>query len=100
AQVRRWPKLTRGIGAPAPPSGHTERGPTTSVCCASPGERAWLLPLGGRVAVPFRCGTYQEARLDRIRGQADLLYRNGTCFLAGRWTRRRRPRPRRRTSWV
>ena len=41
-------------------------------------DRASLLTLDGRVEVPFRFGAYQAARLDRIRGQADLLYRNGT----------------------
>jgi putative transposase len=45
-------------------------------------DRASLLTLDRRVEVPFRFGAYQEARLDRIRGQADLLYRNGTFFLA------------------
>ena len=41
-----------------------------------------LLTLSGRVLVPFRIGGYQEARLDSIKGQADLLYRNGTFYLA------------------
>jgi putative transposase len=41
-----------------------------------------LLTLAGRVLVPFRVGGYQEARLDRIRGQADLIYRKGTFYLA------------------
>src|SRR5713101_991040 len=41
-----------------------------------------LLTLQGRVLVPFRVGAYQEARMDRIKGQADLLYRNGTWYLA------------------
>jgi IS605 OrfB family transposase len=45
-------------------------------------DRASLLTLDGRVEVPFRFGAYQEARLDRIRGQADLLYRNGVFSLA------------------
>jgi len=45
-------------------------------------DRASLLTLDGRVEVPFRFGAYQAARLDRIRGQADLLYRNGTFYLA------------------
>lgn len=45
-------------------------------------DRASLLTLDGRVEVPFRFGAYQAARLDRVRGQADLLYRNGTFFLA------------------
>jgi putative transposase len=41
-----------------------------------------LLTISGRVLVPFRIGGYQESRLDQIKGQADLLYRNGTWFLA------------------
>ena len=45
-------------------------------------DRASLLTLDGRVEVPFRFGAYQEARLDRMRGQADLLCRNGTFSLA------------------
>jgi len=45
-------------------------------------DRASLLTLDGRVEVPFRFGAYQEARLDRVRGQADLLCRNGTFSLA------------------
>jgi putative transposase len=45
-------------------------------------DRVSLLTLDGRIVVPFRFGAYQEARLDRIRGQADLLYRNGMFYLA------------------
>ncbi len=41
-----------------------------------------LLTLAGRVLVPFRIGEYQEARLDSILGQADLIYRNGVFSLA------------------
>jgi IS605 OrfB family transposase len=41
-----------------------------------------LLTLSGRVLVPFRVGAYQQSRLDEVKGQADLLYRNGTFFLA------------------
>ena len=40
-----------------------------------------LLTLSGRVLVPFQVGGYQQARLDRIKGQADLIYRNGTFYL-------------------
>jgi putative transposase len=40
-----------------------------------------LLTLSGRVLVPFRIGGYQESRLEAIKGQADLLYRNGTFYL-------------------
>src|ERR1700682_1492389 len=41
-----------------------------------------LLTIRGRVLVPFRVGEYQQARMDAIKGQADLLYRNGTFSLA------------------
>ena len=41
-----------------------------------------LLTIHGRVLVPFLVGGYQQARMDRIKGQADLLYRNGIWFLA------------------
>ncbi len=45
-------------------------------------DRASLLTLDGRVEVPFRFGAYAEGMLQRKRGQADLLYRTGTFFLA------------------
>jgi len=41
-----------------------------------------LLTLHGRVLVPFQVGGHQEARLDAIKGQADLIYRKGTFYLA------------------
>src|SRR5260370_29158652 len=41
-----------------------------------------LLTLDGRAEMPFRVGAYQQARWSRVRGQADLLYRNGTFYLA------------------
>jgi putative transposase len=41
-----------------------------------------LLTLQGRVLVPFQVGGYQESRLDAIKGQADLIYRKGTFYLA------------------
>lgn len=44
-------------------------------------EAVSLLTLSGRVIVPIRFGAYQAARLDRARGQADLVYRDGTFFL-------------------
>ncbi|HEY7339460.1 MAG TPA: RNA-guided endonuclease TnpB family protein [Ktedonobacterales bacterium] len=45
-------------------------------------DRASLLTLDGRVEVPFRFGAYAEGMLQRTRGQADLLFRNATFFLA------------------
>ena len=41
-----------------------------------------LLTLSGRVLVPFLVGGYQQARMDSIKGQADLIYRNGIFYLA------------------
>ncbi len=41
-----------------------------------------LLTLSGRVLVPFLLGGYQQTRLEAIKGQADLLYRHETFFLA------------------
>ena len=40
-----------------------------------------LLTLSGRVVVPLRFGAYQQARLDRVKGQADLVYRDGQFYL-------------------
>ncbi|HEX6544485.1 MAG TPA: hypothetical protein VF040_22190, partial [Ktedonobacterales bacterium] len=45
-------------------------------------DRASLLTLEGRVEVSFRFGAYAEGMLQRTRGQADLLYRKNTFFLA------------------
>jgi putative transposase len=41
-----------------------------------------LASLSGRLLIPMRYGSYQAARLDRAKGQADLLYRDGTFFLS------------------
>lgn len=41
-----------------------------------------LLTLSGRVLVPFLFGQYQESRMGAIKGQADLIYRKGTFYLA------------------
>ncbi len=41
-----------------------------------------LLTLQGRVRVPFLCGAYQQARMAAINGQADLIYRKGSFYLA------------------
>ncbi|HEV2460506.1 MAG TPA: transposase [Ktedonobacterales bacterium] len=47
-------------------------------------DRVSLLTLDGRIELPLRFGTYATGRLERIRGQADLLYRKrtDTFFLA------------------
>lgn len=44
-------------------------------------EHVSLLTLTGRVIVPIRFGAYQAARRDRVQGQADLVYRDGTFYL-------------------
>ena len=41
-----------------------------------------LLTLAGRALIPFLVGAYQQARMDAIQGQADLIYRDGTFYLA------------------
>jgi putative transposase len=41
-----------------------------------------LLTTTGRVLVPFRMGGYQESRMGSMKGQADLIYRKGTLYLA------------------
>jgi putative transposase len=40
-----------------------------------------LWALSGRLRVPFVCGQYQRERQGRIKGQADLVYRQGKFFL-------------------
>lgn len=40
----------------------------------------WALP-GGRIIVPLIYGEYQKQRFDRIKGQADLVYRKGKFYL-------------------
>lgn len=44
-------------------------------------ESVSLVTVGGRVLVPMVLGTYQKARIGAIRGQADLIYRNGVFYL-------------------
>ena len=40
----------------------------------------WAIP-EGRVIVPLIYGEYQKRRFDRIKGQADLVYRKGKFYL-------------------
>lgn len=40
-----------------------------------------LLTLDGRIVVPCSIGDYHAARLDGVRGQADLVYRRGKFYL-------------------
>ncbi len=37
--------------------------------------------LSGRLLIPFVCGAYQKDRQGRIKGQADLVYRQGKFYL-------------------
>jgi len=45
-------------------------------------EAISILTNRGRLIIPIRVGDYQKVRMDRIRGQADLIYRNKTFYLA------------------
>ncbi|MER3403304.1 MAG: transposase, partial [Armatimonadota bacterium] len=45
-------------------------------------DRVSILTLRGRQLIPVIFGGYQAARLKRIRGQADLIYRDGIFYLA------------------
>jgi IS605 OrfB family transposase len=40
-----------------------------------------IMTLQGRLKLPTRIGEYQKARFDRVRGQCDLIYRNGVFYL-------------------
>jgi putative transposase len=40
-----------------------------------------LWALSGRLRMPFVCGAYQSERQGRIKGQADLVYRQGKFYL-------------------
>lgn len=40
-----------------------------------------ILTLEGRIIVPVVFGHYQTANLDRVRGQVDLIYRDGVFYL-------------------
>jgi putative transposase len=44
-------------------------------------DKVSLITLQGRIKLRTRIGEYQKARADRIRGQADLIYRNGAFYL-------------------
>jgi len=44
-------------------------------------DRVSILTNDGRQIMPWVCGAYQHAQLDRVRGQADLIYRDGKFFL-------------------
>jgi putative transposase len=40
-----------------------------------------LWAMTGRLRLPFVCGDYQRERQGRVKGQADLVYRQGKFFL-------------------
>jgi putative transposase len=44
-------------------------------------DRVSILTNDGRQIMPWVCGAYQHAQRDRVRGQADLIYRDGKFFL-------------------
>jgi putative transposase len=44
-------------------------------------DRVSILTLSGRILVPFVAGAYHRARLEGVRGQADLVLRKGKWFL-------------------
>jgi IS605 OrfB family transposase len=44
-------------------------------------DRVSILTLKGRELIPIKFGAYQEEKLGRIRGQADLVLRNGVFYL-------------------
>jgi IS605 OrfB family transposase len=47
-----------------------------------PGNTVSLLTVGaGRLLLPYVCGAYQAARLPHLRGQSDLILRDGTFYL-------------------
>jgi len=45
-------------------------------------DRVSILTLAGRQLIPVVLNGYHQARMDRIRGQADLIYRDGQFYLA------------------
>lgn len=45
-------------------------------------ESVSILSLDGRLKIPIRIGEYQTVRMDRVRGQADLILRKGIFYLA------------------
>lgn len=44
-------------------------------------DRVSLLTMGGRIVVPYVVGDYFAERLHALKGQADLVYRNGQFYL-------------------
>ncbi len=44
-------------------------------------EYVSIVTVNGRLKIPIRIGEYQKARFDRIKGQADLIYKNNIFYL-------------------
>lgn len=44
-------------------------------------DRASIVTLDGRTVIPIVMSAYHKSRLDRIRGQADLIFQNGVFYL-------------------
>ncbi|MGL6094208.1 MAG: RNA-guided endonuclease TnpB family protein, partial [Fimbriiglobus sp.] len=44
-------------------------------------DRVSLLTMGGRILVPYVVGEYFSGKLHHLKGQADLVYRDGMFFL-------------------
>ena len=44
-------------------------------------DRVSLLTLNGREIIPLVMGGYQRQRIEKVRGQADLVFRDGTFYL-------------------
>lgn len=44
-------------------------------------DKVSILTLGGRTIIAYVCGEYQRGRLDRLKGQVDLVYRDGEFYL-------------------
>lgn len=44
-------------------------------------EYVSIVTVNGRLKIPIRIGEYQKTRFDRIKGQADLIYKHNTFYL-------------------
>lgn len=44
-------------------------------------DKVSILTLSGRSLIQFVCGEYQRGRLDRLKGQVDLVYRDSAFYL-------------------
>jgi IS605 OrfB family transposase len=44
-------------------------------------DKVSIMTLNGRIKLATRIGEYQKSRFDRVKGQSDLIYRNGIFYL-------------------